>query len=64
MTLNTFNKLTTAIARLNQVDEDTAGDWLALIGDTPEFMPDGTVSIPDENGDPSGTTIQWPAEES
>lgn len=59
MTPAEFKALARQLATLNQVDQDTAEDWLVLIGDTPEFQQDGSVLIPDG----SGRTIIWPPED-
>ncbi len=56
MTPQDFAAMITTLATLNGVDEDTAGDWLALIGDTPEFADDTHVQVPDG----SGRLILWP----
>lgn len=62
MTPSAFTRLAAAIAAANDVSRETAEDWLVLIGDTPEFTADGRVIIPDDLGNPTATTIVWPAE--
>lgn len=45
-----FDVLTREIARKNNLDNDTAAEYLALVGDTPSLEEDGRVAVINEEG--------------
>lgn len=60
--LPTLEARVAALAKANAVDAATAAGWLQLIGDKPEFVPDGRVMVPGKGGKPSGRMVIWPTE--
>ena len=57
MTLEEFEELSAEIAELNGVDPDTAAEWLAIVGDCPEYIEGSadTIELPDG----SGRRVRW-----
>lgn len=50
MTEADFQKQAAAIAQANNIPTDTAAEYLALIGDTPELADDGKTVVRGEDG--------------
>lgn len=49
ISLHAFETLVPQLAALNNIDEDTAGDYAARIGDTP-IIEDGLCIVRDDEG--------------
>jgi len=49
LTPEAFNHLVQRIAELNNLDQATAAQYAAYIGDTPEIASDGKVIVRDEH---------------
>jgi hypothetical protein len=54
-----FEILTRLVARTNNLDLDTAAEYLSLVGDTPELDESGRVSVINEDGEKIAT-IKFP----
>lgn len=56
-----FDRLAQKIADTNQLALEQAGDYLVLVGDTPEFAEDGKVIVRDDDGAELARIILPPA---